>query len=51
MEEAGLELLIERHADEPADAIGQHIFRAVESHAGQPRFGDDLTVLILKRRG
>ena len=49
LEEAGLELVIERHLSEPAAAIGQHILRAVEIHAGQPRFGDDLTVLILKR--
>ena len=49
LEEAGLELVIERHLSEPAAAIGQHLVRAVEIHAGQPRFSDDLTVLILKR--
>jgi serine phosphatase RsbU (regulator of sigma subunit) len=49
LEEAGLEHVVEFHAAESAAALGQHILRAVEAHARQPRFGDDLTVLILKR--
>jgi hypothetical protein len=49
-DEAGLELVIERHAhDEPA-AIGTRVLRAVEGHARASRFTDDLTILVLKRR-
>jgi serine phosphatase RsbU (regulator of sigma subunit) len=49
LEEAGLELLVERHAWESAAAIGEGIVAGVEQHARQPRFMDDLTVLTLKR--
>jgi serine phosphatase RsbU (regulator of sigma subunit) len=49
LEEAGLELLVERHRSAPPAALGLHILAGVESHARQPRFTDDLTVLILKR--
>jgi phosphoserine phosphatase RsbU/P len=51
LEESGLELLIERHAGDTAATLGQRILTAIEAHARQPRFIDDLTVLILKRAG
>lgn len=48
-EESGLELEIERHATAgPAD-ICSHVLKAVEGHAKDSRFTDDLTILILKR--
>jgi hypothetical protein len=48
-EETGLELVIERHAnEEPAD-IGTRVLQAVEAHARASRFVDDLTILLLKR--
>jgi len=50
LEEAGLELALERHAAAPAAELGAHVLAAVESHARAPRFADDLTILILKRR-
>ncbi len=50
LEEAGLELAIERHSTSSASQLAAHILSAVEAHARQPRFGDDLTILILKRR-
>jgi serine phosphatase RsbU (regulator of sigma subunit) len=50
LEEAGLELVIERHATSSASQLATRILEAVEAHARQPRFGDDLTILILKRR-
>lgn len=49
LEEAGLEHVIEYHASESAAVIGQHVLKAVEIHANDTRFHDDLTVLILKR--
>ena len=48
-EEGGLELVIERYAAEPAAEMGTRVLKAVEAHARRPRFGDDLTILILKR--
>jgi len=48
-EEAGLErLLSARGGDSPAE-LASAILRAVEAHARDSRFTDDLTVLILKR--
>jgi sigma-B regulation protein RsbU (phosphoserine phosphatase) len=48
-EEAGLELVVELHAnDEPAE-IGTRVLKAVEGHARASRFTDDLTILLLKR--
>jgi serine phosphatase RsbU (regulator of sigma subunit) len=48
-EEAGLErFLAARGADSPA-ALAPAILKAVEAHARDSRFTDDLTVLILKR--
>ncbi len=48
-EESGLEMVIQRHASAgPAD-ICSHVLKAVEVHAKDSRFTDDLTILILKR--
>jgi sigma-B regulation protein RsbU (phosphoserine phosphatase) len=49
MEESGLELIIERHAQSSAATLAAHVFAAVEAHVRQSRFVDDLTILILKR--
>lgn len=49
-EESGLELVVERHADEGPAEIGVHVLKAVEAHAKASRFTDDLTILLLKRR-
>jgi sigma-B regulation protein RsbU (phosphoserine phosphatase) len=49
LEESGLELVVERHADEGPGDIGVHVLQAVEAHAKASRFVDDLTILILKR--
>ena len=48
-EESGLELAIERHSSATAADLGSRILSAVEAHAGEPRFTDDLTLLILRR--
>lgn len=48
-EEAGLERLLSNLADEDLAASGLTIFDAVERHAQDTRFADDLTVLLLKR--
>ena len=50
-DESGLELVIERLAAAPAADIGTGVLGAVEIHANDSRFTDDLTILILKRRG
>ena len=48
-EESGLELVVDRFAnDGPAD-IGAEVLKAVEAHARASRFADDLTILLLKR--
>ena len=48
-EEAGLELVVERHRDAgPAEICSQTV-KAVEAHAKDSRFTDDSTILILKR--
>jgi serine phosphatase RsbU (regulator of sigma subunit) len=49
LEEAGLELLIERHTDDTPAGISTHVLAAVEAHAQRSRLSDDLTILILKR--
>jgi serine phosphatase RsbU (regulator of sigma subunit) len=48
-DEAGLELVIERHAAASAADIGTLVLKEVGTHANDTRFVDDLTVLILKR--
>jgi serine phosphatase RsbU (regulator of sigma subunit) len=48
-EETGLERVLAAHqADSPAE-LAPAILRAVEAHARDSRFTDDLTVLVLKR--
>jgi phosphoserine phosphatase RsbU/P len=48
-EEVGLEKVLERElAATPAD-IGTRVLEAVETHARNSRFNDDLTLLVLKR--
>ena len=49
-EEAGLELVVDRHANEEPAEIGAQVLKAVEAHAKASRFVDDLTILLLKRR-
>jgi sigma-B regulation protein RsbU (phosphoserine phosphatase) len=49
-EESGLELVVERYANAgPGDICAQAV-KAVETHAKDSRFTDDLTILVLKRR-
>jgi sigma-B regulation protein RsbU (phosphoserine phosphatase) len=49
LEEAGLQRVLDMHIHETAAAIGTRVLSAVEAHAKASRFGDDLTILILKR--
>ena len=51
LEESGLELVLERHADKPPSAIGAEVLAAVQAHARRARFTDDLTILAVKRAG
>ena len=48
-EETGLESVITTYAAFTAAEIGTEVFKAVERHANDSRFSDDLTILILKR--
>ena len=48
-EDTGLEQVVNRYASDPAADLGSRILKAVEAHARQPRFVDDLTILLLKR--
>src|SRR3954449_5676708 len=48
-EEAGLGRVVSAYGDEAPADLARSIVRAVESHAKDSRFTDDLTVLILKR--
>ena len=48
-EETGLEQVLEAHAALGPAALGSRVLSAVEAHARRSRFGDDLTILILKR--
>lgn len=48
-EDAGLEQLVTTYAAFSAAEIGTEVLRAVERHANDSRFADDLTILILKR--
>jgi serine phosphatase RsbU (regulator of sigma subunit) len=50
LEASGLQEIIARHATEPPAEIARQVLKAVEKHTGSPRFHDDLTILILKRR-
>ncbi len=49
LEESGLELVLERHADKTPSAIGAEVLAAVQAHARRARFADDLTILAVKR--
>jgi serine phosphatase RsbU (regulator of sigma subunit) len=49
LEEAGLQRAVDRHSTSPPAELGAHILAAVEAHAREPRFADDLTILIFKR--
>jgi phosphoserine phosphatase RsbU/P len=49
LEESGLEQIVEFHAADSAAEIGRYVLKAVETHANNTRFHDDLTILILKR--
>lgn len=48
-EEAGLERFVAAHALDTPAQLAPGILRAVEGHARDSRFTDDLTVLLLKR--
>jgi serine phosphatase RsbU (regulator of sigma subunit) len=48
-EEAGLERFVAARGQESPASLAPGILRAVEAHARDSRFTDDLTVLILKR--
>src|SRR3982751_3414823 len=48
-EEAGLESVVERHAEREPAEIAIEVLKAVEAHAKASRFIDDLTILLLKR--
>jgi phosphoserine phosphatase RsbU/P len=48
-EEGGLERFLAAHSPESPAELASGILRAVEAHARDSRFTDDLTVLILKR--
>ena len=49
LEETGLEAVIERHSAQPPSAIAAEVLSAVQAHAKRARFGDDLTILVVKR--
>jgi sigma-B regulation protein RsbU (phosphoserine phosphatase) len=49
-DEAGLELVIGRCMGDSAADMGTAVLKAVERHAEAPKFADDLTILVLKRR-
>jgi sigma-B regulation protein RsbU (phosphoserine phosphatase) len=48
-EESGLEHVIERSVDEAPGQLNMNVLKAVEQHTRSSRFGDDLTILVLKR--
>jgi phosphoserine phosphatase RsbU/P len=49
-EETGLEQVIDAYAAEAPAQLAANVLSAVERHAARPRFIDDLTILLLKRR-
>jgi phosphoserine phosphatase RsbU/P len=49
-DEAGLEATLGPLRLDPISSIGAHVVHAVESHTGDVRFADDLTVLLLRRQ-
>jgi serine phosphatase RsbU (regulator of sigma subunit) len=49
-EESGLQEVINRHDSDAPSELGVRVLKAVEAHAKNSRFFDDLTILILRRR-
>jgi sigma-B regulation protein RsbU (phosphoserine phosphatase) len=49
LEEAGLERVLDAYAQEPPAELAMRVLSAVEHHAQRSRFGDDLTILLVKR--
>jgi len=49
LEEAGLEAILARHASDTPAELGVKVLAAVERYANRSRFGDDLTILLLRR--
>jgi serine phosphatase RsbU (regulator of sigma subunit) len=50
-DESGLAAVADRIASSGPEALGRAVIAAVESHAGDMRLADDLTVLVLCRSG
>jgi sigma-B regulation protein RsbU (phosphoserine phosphatase) len=50
-DEDGLRSLVDAHAAAPLPDLGKAIFGAVERHAQDVRFADDLTILLARRQG
>jgi serine phosphatase RsbU (regulator of sigma subunit) len=48
-EEAGLQEVVARYPSESPAELGGRVIKAVEAHAKESRFADDLTILILRR--
>jgi serine phosphatase RsbU (regulator of sigma subunit) len=49
-EETGLQAVVGRYGSDPPAELGARVLKAVEAHAADSRFFDDLTILVLKRR-
>jgi serine phosphatase RsbU (regulator of sigma subunit) len=50
LEELGLQAIVDSYPDSSPAQLGVEIVRAVERYAQAPKFADDLTILILRRR-
>jgi serine phosphatase RsbU (regulator of sigma subunit) len=50
LEEPGLQAVVDSYPEASPAQLGTHIIKEVERYAQAPRFADDLTILILKRR-
>jgi serine phosphatase RsbU (regulator of sigma subunit) len=50
LEELGLQAIVDSYPDASPAQLGVEIVRAVERYAQAPKFADDLTILILRRR-
>ena len=51
LEESGLQAIVARHVADPPAELGSRVLKGVEAHARSSRFVDDLTILILQRKG
>ena len=49
-EETGLQQVVDAYASEAPAQLAATVLTAVERHAARPKFIDDLTILLLKRR-